>query len=77
MKCHLCGGRFAPTVSDLPFRAGPTSIVVVKRIPVLECAGCGEFSLEDPVMREVETLLQQTDKATELTVVPYTSLVAV
>ena len=77
MNCHLCGERFAQTVSDLPFRLGPTAIVIVKRMPVFECVSCGEFSLEDPVMRKVEILLQQTDQATELTVIPYASLVAV
>ena len=71
MKCHICGGQMNPIISDLPFRLGPSTIVVVKRLPTLECADCAEISIEDPVMERVETLLGQTDKATELAVIPY------
>ena len=71
MKCHVCGGRLEPTISDLPFCLGPTSIVVIKKLPVLECTNCTEFSIEDPVMAKVENLLDQTDEAAELEVIAY------
>ena len=71
MKCHVCGERLEPTISDLPFRLGPTSIVVIKKLPVLECTNCTEFSIEDPVMEKVEHLLEQTDGAAELEVIAY------
>ena len=71
MKCHVCGERLEPTISDLPFRLGPTSIVVIKKLPVLECTNCTEFSIEDPVMEKVENLLEQTDGAAELEVISY------
>ena len=71
VKCHVCGGRLEPTVSDLPFCLGPTSIVVIKKLPVLECTNCTEFSIEDPVMARVESLLEQTDEAAELEVIAY------
>ena len=58
MKCYVCGERLEPTISDLPFRLGPTSIVVIKKLPVLECTNCTEFSIEDPVMEKVEGLLE-------------------
>ena len=71
VKCHVCGGRLEPTISDLPFCLGPTSIVVIKKLPVLECTNCTEFSIEDPVMEKVENLLEQTGEAAELEVIAY------
>ena len=50
MKCHVCSGQLAPTVSDLPFSLGPASIVVIKKLPILECTNCTEFAIEDAVM---------------------------
>ena len=73
MKCHVCGGRLTATVSDFPFRLGPTTIVVIKQLPALECGNCAEFSIEDPVMEIVERLLKQTDGAAELAVISYPS----
>ena len=75
MKCHVCGERMVPTISDLPFRLGPTTIVVLKQLPVLECVNCSEISIEDPVMRKIEGLLKQTDDSTELAVIPYAAVV--
>ena len=69
----FAGGRLAPTVSDFPFRLGPTAIVVIKQLPALECVNCGEFSIEDPVMERIESLLDQTDAAAELSVISYRS----
>lgn len=74
MKCHVCGGRLIPTISDLPFRISPTTIVVVKRLPIQECTNCMEFSIEDSVMEAIESLLEQTDESTELAVVPYAAV---
>ena len=66
-----------PTIIDLPFRLGPSTIVVVKRLPTLECANCAEIAIEDHVMEKVDTMLQQTDKTTELAVIPYAAPAAV
>ena len=71
MKCYVCGERLEPTIADLPFCLGPTSIVAIKKLPVLECINCTEFSIEDPVMEKVETLLEQTDEAAEPEVIAY------
>ncbi len=60
-----CGRAF------LPFRLGPSSIVVIKKLPLLECSNCTEFSIEDSVMEKVEHLLGQADEAAELEVVAY------
>ena len=77
MKCHVCGGLLTPTVSDLPFRLGPTKIVVVKRLPVLECDSCVELSIEDHVMEKVESLLERVGEDAELAVVAYAGGAAV
>lgn len=66
MKCHVCGGRLESTISDLPFRLGPTRIVVIKQLPVLECTHCTEFSIADPIMEKVDDLLGQMDETAGL-----------
>ena len=71
MKCHVCGGRLKPSVSDFPFRLSTSTIVVIKRLPTLECVDCLELSIEDPTMEKVESLLEQTDESTELAVITY------
>jgi len=58
-------------VTDLPFKASESSIVIVKQLPVIQCDGCGEFLIEDPVMKRVEELLAKTDTAAELEIVKY------
>ena len=75
MKRHICGDDMKPTVSDLPFRLGPTAIIVIKQLPVLECVNCAETSIEDQVMKKIENLLEPTDETTELAVIPYAAMV--
>ena len=77
MKCRVCGSLLNSTISDLPFRLGPTTIVVVKRLPVLECDNCVEFSIEDQVMVRVERLLERVGEDAELAVVGYVEEVTV
>jgi len=71
MKCQVCGGSMRPMVTDLPFKISELSIVIVKQLPVIQCDGCGEFLIEDPVMKHVEGLLARTDAAAELEIVKY------
>ena len=71
MKCHVCGEQLEPILSDFPFRLCPACIVVIKKLPVLECTNCTEFSIEDHVMEKVEELLGRSDPATELEAIPY------
>ena len=59
MKCHVCGERLEPTISDLPFRLGPTSIVVIKKLPVLECTNCTEFLLRVRSWRKLSIYLSK------------------
>jgi YgiT-type zinc finger domain-containing protein len=71
MKCRVCGGLLEHRVTDLPFKIGDSSIVVVKDLPVLECRQCGEIELEDQTMRRVDQVLAGVDKSAELEVVRF------
>ena len=71
MKCHVCGGGMLATRSDMPFKTGPQSIVILKEMPVLQCGNCGEFLIEDAVMERVETILANADQDAELEIVRY------
>ena len=71
MKCHVCGARMESTVTDLPFKVGEQAIVILKGLPVLQCSGCSEYLLDDPVMKRVEEILEKVDIAAELEVIRY------
>jgi YgiT-type zinc finger domain-containing protein len=71
MRCHLCGSELKATKTDLPFKITQNTIVVVKGLPVLQCEGCTEYLLEDPVMERIEEILAKVDAAAELEVVKY------
>jgi len=71
MRCRLCGGTLESRVTDLPFKIGDTSIVVVRALPVLQCKQCGETELENAAMQRVDEVLAGVDKSAELEVVRY------
>ena len=58
-------------VTDLPFKVGESSIVIVKGLPVIHCLHCNEYVLEDRVMAHIERILESVDKTAELEVVRY------
>ena len=60
-----------PTRTDLPFKVSDTTIVIIKGLPVLECAKCPEYLLEGAVLRRVDDLLARIDRRTELEIVRY------
>ena len=51
MRCHVCGGEMHLANSDMPFKLDRTRIVIIKDLPVLQCAECGEHAFSDAVMR--------------------------
>ena len=71
MKCRVCGGAMQERVTDLPFKIGDTSIVIVRALPVLECRQSGEAELENVAMTRVDRLLAAADRSAELEVVRY------
>lgn len=71
MRCRVCGGSLEPHVTDLPFKVGDSSIVILKALPVLQCRQCGDTELEHATMLRVEQLLARVDRASELEVIRY------
>lgn len=71
MKCHVCGSEMEHVHTDLPFKLGESTIVIVKNLPVLQCKSCSEYLLEDPVMQKVEEILDQVNREAELEIVRY------
>jgi YgiT-type zinc finger domain-containing protein len=60
-------------VTDLPFKIGDTSIVIVRALPVLQCRQCGETELESVAMAQVDHLVSTVDRCAELKIVRYTA----
>ncbi|MDO8141133.1 MAG: type II toxin-antitoxin system MqsA family antitoxin [Candidatus Brocadiales bacterium] len=71
MKCHVCGSNMNPLTTDLPFKVSETTIVIVKGLPVLQCNNCSEYLLDDPVLKQVEIILDNVDTSAELEVINY------
>ncbi len=71
MNCRVCGGAMEERVTDLPFKIGDTSIVIVRALPVLQCRQCGETELQNVAMMSVDRLLAAADRSAELEVIRY------
>ena len=71
MKCRVCGGTMEERVTDLPFKIGDASIVIVRSLPGLQCRQCGETELRDLEMVRVDRLLAAVNHTSELEVVRY------
>lgn len=71
MRCHVCGGELKPVETDLPFKVGENSIVIIKGMPALQCVNCREYLIEDPVMEQVESILEKAGTSSELEVVRF------
>ena len=71
MKCLVCGAALRSITTDLPLKVSDHTIVVVKKLPVMQCDGCVEYLIEDPVMAKVDELLSGVDRSIELNIVPF------
>jgi YgiT-type zinc finger domain-containing protein len=71
MKCNLCGSKLEPLVTDLPFKISGATIVILKGLPILQCNNCGEYLIEDSVMRRVEEILERVSADAELEIIRY------
>lgn len=71
MRCRICGGALTPRITDLPFKTGDTSIVVLRSLPVLQCGQCGETELEHKTMERVDELLARVNPSSELEVIRF------
>jgi YgiT-type zinc finger domain-containing protein len=71
MRCRICGGQLKSRITDLPFKIGDFSIVILRSLPVLQCGQCGETELEQATMSRVDQLLAAVDASAELEVIRY------
>ena len=71
MRCRVCGGVMEDRVTDLPFKIGDTSIVILRALPVLQCRQCRDIELDDATMLRVDQLLDAVDDSAELEVIRY------
>ena len=71
MKCTVCGAKLNRVVSDLPFKTTEHTIVILKGLPVLQCANCTEYLLEDGVLSRVDEILAAVGGAAELEVIRF------
>ena len=71
MKCRACGSTLGSTTTDLPFKVTDRTIVILKRLPVLQCPRCSEYLIEDTVFAKVEQLLAKVDTSVELEIIAF------
>lgn len=71
MNCYNCGGELEKVITDLPFKIKEGSIIIVKKLPVLQCQNCNEYLIEDPVMGKVDCILSKIDRTAELEILSY------
>ena len=71
MKCHVCGSRMQSINTDLPFKVNDTTIIIMKDLPVIQCDGCSEYLLDDPVLKRVDAIIEKADTEAELKIIRY------
>ncbi|UQA62467.1 YgiT-type zinc finger protein [Polyangium aurulentum] len=71
MLCMTCGGDMEDRITDLPFKLGDHSIVIVNDVPVLQCPHCHAYLMRAPVMAQIERLLESTSQTAELAILRY------
>lgn len=71
MNCHNCGEILEDIVTDLPFKVSNNSIIIIKRLPILQCKNCNEYLIEDMVMERVDNILYRADSSAELEILSY------
>jgi YgiT-type zinc finger domain-containing protein len=71
MRCRVCGGSQERRITDLPFKVGDVTIVIVRSLPVLQCSQCGDTELENDTMRRVDEVWTGVDASSELEVVRF------
>ena len=57
MACFYCRGEMHPGTTVFTVQLD-TCLVVVKNVPCLECAQCGEPEIEDAVMQQLERIVE-------------------
>ena len=71
MNCHKCEEEFVTVTTDLPFKTGPHSVVIIKDLPVLQCTNCGEFLILDADMQRIDAMLASIERDVEVEIIRY------
>lgn len=71
MKCHVCGASMRSSITDLPFKVNEKTIVILKKVPIFQCANCSEYQLEDKIMERVDEILEGVSSEVELEIIDY------
>lgn len=71
MKCTQCGALMEARHTDLPFKLGDTTIIVIRSVPVLECRGCTEYLVRDADMQRIEQILERRAMDEQLAVIQF------
>ena len=71
MQCHVCGTQMKPVVADLPFRVERSVMIILRRLPLVECSECGAYALEDLVMERVHEIVNKLRSPSHLDAVLY------
>lgn len=76
MDCFVCKGKLEEKNTTFMVDLG-NCIVIVRNVPSLVCAQCGEVSYRDEVAKQLEKIVSGMKEAlTEIAVVNYSDLVA-
>ena len=47
------------------------TIVILKNLPVLQCANCAQYLIEDRVLGRIDEMLARVDRTAELEIIRY------
>ena len=67
----MCRAELTATRTDLPFKVRESSIVILKVLPVLQCANCPEYLIEDGVLSRVAEILARDDSEAKIEIIRY------
>jgi len=71
VKCHVCGSKMQSINTDLPFKVNDATIIIMNDLPVIQCNGCSEYLLDDPVLKRVEAIIENAETEAELKIIRY------
>lgn len=76
MKCFFCKGQLENSTTTHMIELG-RCIVIVRNVPCMKCAQCGEVSLTGAVVKRLEEIGAMLENTlTEIAVVNYSDRVA-
>lgn len=59
MRCLLCKGKMVTGKTNLPYELDGEKIIVVRNVPALVCAQCGDDFVEIDILRKVEKIIDR------------------